>query len=74
MDQGTIGVIADTHGLVRPEALKALAVSTLILHAGDIGGTEVIEALKRIAPVIAVRGNCDRGEWAAGLSGTEAVF
>jgi putative phosphoesterase len=59
-----IGVISDTHGLLRPEAIEALKGSELIVHAGDIGGPDVIEALRAIAPVIAVRGNNDRGEWA----------
>ncbi|WP_437924491.1 metallophosphoesterase family protein [Sorangium sp. So ce291] len=62
-----IGVISDTHGLVRPEALAALAGSELILHAGDVGGPEVLAALAAIAPVTAVRGNNDRGRWAEGL-------
>ena len=61
---GRIGLISDTHGLVRPEALTALTGSELIIHAGDIGKPEVIEALKTIAPVIAIRGNNDRGSWA----------
>lgn len=59
-----VGVISDTHGLLRPEAVEALKGSELIVHAGDIGGPEVIEALLAIAPVVAVRGNNDRGEWA----------
>ena len=59
-----VGVISDTHGLLRPEAVEALKGSELIVHAGDIGGPEVIEALRAIAPVVAVRGNNDRGEWA----------
>lgn len=59
-----IGVISDTHGLLRPEALQALAGSSLILHAGDIGRPEVIAELERLAPVIAVRGNVDTGAWA----------
>ena len=59
-----VGVISDTHGLLRPEALEALKGSELIIHAGDIGGPEVIEALRAIAPVVAVRGNNDRGRWA----------
>lgn len=59
-----IGVIADTHGLLRPEALAALRGSRLILHAGDIGKPEVLEGLRAIAPVIAVKGNVDRGTWA----------
>jgi predicted phosphodiesterase len=58
-----VGVISDTHGLVRPEALRALEGSQVILHAGDIGGSEVLEDLGRLAPVIAVRGNVDGG-WA----------
>jgi putative phosphoesterase len=59
-----VGVISDTHGLLRPEAVEALGGSELIVHAGDIGGPEVIEALRAIAPVVAVRGNNDRGLWA----------
>ncbi|HVO11509.1 MAG TPA: metallophosphoesterase family protein [Vicinamibacteria bacterium] len=57
-----VGVISDTHGLVRPEALRALAGSQVILHAGDVGGAHVLEALGELAPVIAVRGNAD-GAW-----------
>ena len=68
-----IGVISDTHGLVRPEALAALAGSELIVHAGDVGGAEVLEALARIAPVRAVRGNNDRGAWAARLPESDFV-
>ena len=60
-----VGVISDTHGLLRPEAVEALKGSELIVHAGDIGGPEVIQALRAIAPVVAVRGNNDRGSWAA---------
>jgi putative phosphoesterase len=56
-----IGVISDTHDLLRPEALRALDGSDLILHAGDICGPEVLQALREIAPVIAVRGNNDHG-------------
>ena len=59
-----VGVISDTHGLLRPEAVEALKGSGLIVHAGDIGGPEIIEALSAIAPVVAVRGNNDRGRWA----------
>jgi putative phosphoesterase len=58
-----VGVISDTHGLLRPEALAALAGSQVILHAGDVGGNDVLEELSRIAPVLAVRGNTDGG-WA----------
>lgn len=61
---GLIGLISDTHGLVRPEALAALRGSKLIIHAGDVGKPEVIEALKSVAPIIAIRGNNDRGAWA----------
>jgi uncharacterized protein len=59
-----IGLISDTHGLLRPEALQALAGVEHIIHAGDIGGPEVIEALRGIAPVDAVRGNNDKDSWA----------
>lgn len=59
-----IGLISDTHGLLRPEALQALAGVEHIIHAGDIGAAEVIEALRNIAPVDAVRGNNDKGPWA----------
>jgi putative phosphoesterase len=62
-----IGVISDTHGLMRPEALAALAGSDLILHAGDVGKAEVIEALSAIAPIHVVKGNVDTGSWAAEL-------
>lgn len=59
-----VGVISDTHGLVRPEAIDALTGVELIIHAGDIGSPEVIEALQRVAPVRAIRGNNDRDAWA----------
>lgn len=62
-----IGLIADTHGLLRPAALAALAGCTRILHAGDIGAPEVLTRLAAIAPVTAVRGNNDRGAWADAL-------
>ena len=68
-----IGVISDTHGLVRPEALKALEGADLLIHAGDIGRPEVIEALRSISSVVTVRGNIDRGEWARNLPETEVV-
>lgn len=58
----TIGVISDTHGLLRPEALAALGGSTLILHAGDVGDPQILVELSRIAPVHAVHGNTDFGE------------
>lgn len=62
-----IGLISDTHGLLRPEALSALAGSELIVHAGDVGAPEILERLQRLAPVVAVRGNIDRGAWASVL-------
>lgn len=64
---GRIGLISDTHGLVRPEALTALKRSELIIHAGDIGNPEVLASLSAIAPVLAVRGNNDREKWARQL-------
>lgn len=70
---GQIGVISDTHGLIRPEALAALKGSELIIHAGDIGGPRILEALGAIAPVVAVRGNMDGGGWAEALPKTEVV-
>lgn len=64
---GYIGLISDTHGLIRPEALAALKGSGLIIHAGDIGKPEVLAALKAVAPVLAIRGNNDRDPWAKSL-------
>ena len=58
-----IGLISDTHGLVRPEALEALAGVERIIHAGDVGGASVIDALAAIAPVDVVRGNNDKDPW-----------
>jgi putative phosphoesterase len=66
-----IGLISDTHGLLREEALHALEGSELIIHAGDVGDPEIIEALQAIAPVIAVRGNVDTESW--GWRETEVV-
>jgi putative phosphoesterase len=68
-----VGVISDTHGLLRPAALAALAGVHHIVHAGDIGSTEVLEELAALAPVTAVRGNNDRGAWAQAIAATEAV-
>ncbi len=70
---GQVGVISDTHGLTRPQALSALEGSDLVIHAGDVGKPEVLEALKSIAPVIAVRGNIDKGQWARELPDTTVV-
>ena len=69
----TIGVISDTHGLLRPEAISALEGSNLIIHAGDIGRLEVIEQLRAIAPVTAIRGNIDQAAWANKFPETEVV-
>ncbi len=66
-------MISDTHGLLRPEALDALKGSTLIIHAGDVGAPAILEALGRIAPVVAVRGNVDTAPWAGTLPVTEVV-
>src|SRR5882672_5447960 len=69
----TIGLISDTHGLLRPEAVAALTGSDFIIHAGDIGSPEVLEGLARLAPVTAIRGNVDRGDWASKLPPTEVL-
>lgn len=68
-----IGVISDTHGLVRPQAVDALRGVEMILHAGDVGDRRVLETLEGIAPVVAVRGNNDKGEWAEALPVWEVV-
>ena len=68
-----IGLISDTHGLLRPRALEALAGSDLIIHAGDVGDPAILEALRRIAPLTAVRGNIDKAEWAPLLPETAVV-
>lgn len=62
-----VGVISDTHGLLRPQALEALTGMERILHAGDIGNASVLEQLGRLAPVVAVRGNNDHGSWSDAL-------
>lgn len=67
----TIGVISDTHGLLRLEAKEALRGSELILHAGDLGSAAVLRDLKQIAPVVAVRGNVDVQVWAKRLKAVE---
>jgi uncharacterized protein len=69
----TLGVISDTHSLLRPEAAEALRGSDRILHAGDVGAPEILEALAKIAPVVAVRGNVDTASWARALPETEVV-
>ncbi|MBV8754542.1 MAG: metallophosphoesterase family protein [Hyphomicrobiales bacterium] len=70
---GHIGVISDTHGLLRPQAMEALQGSAQIIHAGDVGRPEILDELRRIAPVVAVRGNVDRGAWADQLPVSEIV-
>ena len=65
-----IGLISDTHGLLRPQALEALRGSELILHAGDVGKPEILTTLRELAPVVAVRGNVDTSEWARTLPET----
>jgi putative phosphoesterase len=72
-DQTIVGVISDTHGLLRPQALAALAGSDLIIHAGDVGNRAVIDALRNVAPTFVVRGNIDIGPCAADLPATEIV-
>ena len=68
-----IGVISDTHGLLRAEALAALRGSEHIIHAGDVGAPEILDELSATAPVTAVRGNVDKGAWARKLPETEVV-
>jgi uncharacterized protein len=68
-----IGIISDTHGLLRPEAERGLAGVNHIIHAGDIGRPEIVEALRRIAPVTAIRGNVDTSEWARQYPDTKIV-
>jgi uncharacterized protein len=68
-----VGVISDTHGLLRPEAVEALRGSEHIIHAGDIGAPEIIPELEKLAPVSAIRGNVDVQEWARKFPETEAV-
>jgi uncharacterized protein len=68
-----IGVISDTHGLLRPSAIERLAGMDHIIHAGDIGAPEVIEELRRIAPTTAIRGNVDTAEWARSYPDTEML-
>lgn len=68
-----VGIISDTHGLLRPEAARALAGVDLIVHAGDVGNAGILAKLKEIAPVFAVRGNVDTEEWAEELPETAVV-
>jgi putative phosphoesterase len=71
--QINVGIISDTHGLMRTEAIDALRGSDLIIHAGDVGNPAVIDQLRGVAPTSAVRGNIDKGGWAALLPMTELV-
>ncbi len=68
-----IGVISDTHGLLRPEAIEALRGSEYIIHAGDVGSPEILEQLSAIGPVTAVRGNVDKGPWSRNLPETQVL-
>jgi putative phosphoesterase len=68
-----VGLVSDTHGLLRPEATAFLSGCQLILHGGDIGGPAILEELATLAPLISVRGNNDRGSWAQHLQETERV-
>jgi hypothetical protein len=68
-----IGVVSDTHGLVRPALLEALAGVEMIVHAGDVGSRDVLDKLRPVAPLVAVRGNMDEGPWARELCRTEVV-
>lgn len=68
-----IGLISDTHGFLRVEAMRALEGSDLIVHAGDVGNPEIIDALKSLAPVKAIRGNIDTQPWASALPATAVV-
>jgi putative phosphoesterase len=68
-----VGVISDTHGLLRPAALEALRGSDLILHAGDVGGAPILAALEAVAPVVAVRGNTDHGAFGSSLPDSQVV-
>jgi putative phosphoesterase len=68
-----IGLISDTHGLLRAEAVEALRGADLVVHAGDVGDPRILASLRDLAPVVAVRGNVDRGAWADALPETEVV-
>jgi uncharacterized protein len=68
-----VGVISDTHGLIRPEAVAALHGSDLIIHAGDVGAPQVLDELRKLAPIFVVRGNIDQAHWAGALPATAHV-
>jgi len=69
----TLGIISDTHGLLRPEAKEALYGSDLIIHAGDVGNLDIAAELRAIAPLFVVRGNADQGKWASEIPATEII-
>jgi putative phosphoesterase len=71
--QHVVGLISDTHGLLRPEAIDLLKGSDFIVHAGDVGAPEILVELARLAPVTAVRGNIDKGAWAQALPETDVL-
>jgi uncharacterized protein len=73
MTEHRIGVISDTHGLLRPEAIQALKGVELIIHAGDVGAPRILDQLARLAPVHTVRGNIDRADWTRSLPLTRVV-
>ncbi len=73
MPRRLIGLISDTHGLLREEALRALRGTELIIHAGDVGKPEILDRLKNLAPLVAVRGNVDKGDWAMQLPLTQVT-
>jgi len=68
-----VGIISDTHGLIRPEAVAALKGADLIIHAGDVGTPDVLDALRKLAPTFVVRGNIDKADWAGALPATTDV-
>ncbi len=68
-----IGVISDTHGLLRPKAVETLQGCGMIIHAGDVGKSEILDALRQMAPLVAVRGNVDKDAWAQALPEREIV-
>ena len=72
-DGGFVGLISDTHGLIRPEASEALAGSRMIVHAGDVGDPDILDVLRRIAPAHAVYGNTDGGEIRRTLPATDLI-
>lgn len=68
-----VGIISDTHGLLRPEAIQALRGAQAIIHAGDVGREEILRRLKKIAPLTVIRGNIDTSAWASKLPATNAL-